>query len=38
MESSASCSSNERDFNNLNHDVRATAQTRATNRSISDLI
>lgn len=38
FESSASCSSNERDFNHLNHDVRATAQTRATNRSISDLI
>lgn len=38
FESSASCSSNERDFTHLNHDVRATAQTRATNRSISDLI
>lgn len=37
-EASASCSSEERDFNHLNNDVRATAQTRATNRSISDLI
>ena len=38
FESSASCSSNERDFAHLNHDVRATAQTRATNRAISDLL
>lgn len=34
----ASCSSNERSFNHPEHDVRATAQTRATNRAISDLI
>ena len=38
MEASASCASNERDFNNLENDVRATGQTRATNRAISDLI
>lgn len=38
VESSSSCASNERDFNNINHDVRATAQTRATNRAIADLI
>jgi hypothetical protein len=38
VESSSSCASDERDFNNLNHDVRATAQTRATNRAIADLI
>lgn len=37
-EASSSCSSNERDFTHLNHDVRATAQTRATNRAISDLL
>jgi len=38
MESSASCASNERDFNHIENDVRAIAQTRATNRCISDLI
>ena len=38
VESSSSCASDEREFNNLNHDVRATAQTRATNRAIADLI
>lgn len=37
-ESCASCASNERDFTHLENDVRATAQTRATNRAISDLI
>lgn len=37
-EASASCSSDERDFNHLQNDVRATSQTRATNRAISDLI
>ena len=34
----ASCSSKEKDFNKLENDVRATAQTRASNRAISDLI
>ena len=38
IEASGSCCSNEREFNNINHDVRATAQTRATNRAIADLI
>lgn len=37
-EASASCASNEREFNHLQNDVRATSQTRATNRAISDLI
>lgn len=37
-ECSASCSSNEREFNNKENDVRATAQTRATNRAIADLL
>lgn len=37
-EACASCASNERDFTHLENDVRATAQTRATSRSISDLI
>lgn len=37
-ESSSSCSSDEKNFTHLQNDVRATAQTRATNRSISDLI
>ena len=37
-EASASCSSEERDFNHLDNDVRATSQTRATNRAISDLV
>ena len=34
----ASCASNEREFAHLENDVRATAQTRATNRAIADLI
>ena len=38
MDSSASCCSEERDFTHIENDVRATAQTRATNRAISDLI
>lgn len=38
VEASASCSSQERDFNHLQNDVRTTSQTRATNRAISDLI
>ncbi len=37
-EASASCASNEREFNHIENDVRATAQSRATSRSISDLI
>lgn len=37
-ESSASCASNEKEFNHLENDVRATAQTRATNRAIADLL
>lgn len=37
-EASASCSSEEREFTHLQNDVRATSQTRATNRAISDLI
>lgn len=37
-EACASCASNERSFNHLENDVRATAQTRATNRAIADLI
>jgi hypothetical protein len=37
-EACASCASNEKDFTHVEHDVRATAQTRATNRAISDLI
>jgi len=38
VEASASCSSSERDFNNLEHDVRAVSQTRASNRAIGELI
>jgi len=34
----ASCSSSEKTFNKLENDVRATAQTRASNRAIADLI
>jgi len=34
----ASCASNERAFAHIENDVRATAQTRASNRAISDLI
>lgn len=37
-EACASCASNEREFSHTDHDVRATAQTRATNRAIADLI
>lgn len=37
-EASASCASNERDFTHVEHDTHSTAQTRATNRAISDLI
>lgn len=33
-----SCASNERGFAHVEHDVRATAETRAKNRCISDLI
>lgn len=36
--STASCSSNERTFSHVDHDVRSTAGTRAKNRAISDLI
>ena len=38
VEACASCASNEKDFAHLENDVRATAQTRASNRAISDLI
>ena len=38
VEACASCSSIEKEFNHLENDVRATAQTRACNRAISDLI
>jgi len=34
----ASCASKEKELNKLENDVRATAQTRASNRAISDLI
>ncbi len=37
-EACASCASNEREFSHTENDVRATAQTRATNRAIADLI
>lgn len=37
-ESCSSCASNEKDFNHIENDVRATAQTRGTNRAIADLI
>jgi hypothetical protein len=37
-ESVASCDSKERKFSHLEHDVLATAQTRAKSRAISDLI
>lgn len=37
-EACGSCASNEREFSHLENDVRATAQTRATNRATSDLI
>ena len=38
VEACASCSSIEKEFSHLENDVRATAQTRASNRAISDLI
>lgn len=38
MEGWGSCSANERGFTKPNHDIPATAMTRATNRAISDLI
>lgn len=38
MEGTGSCASNERKFAHTEHDVRATAETRAKNRAISDLI
>jgi len=34
----ASCASNERDYQKVENDVRTTAQTRASNRAIADLI
>ena len=37
-EATASCASNERKFSHPEHDVRATAHTRAKNRAIADLI
>ncbi len=37
-EACASCASNEKEFSHLENDVRATAQTRGTNRAIADLI
>jgi hypothetical protein len=38
MQATGSCASNERTFSKLEHDIRATAETRAKNRAISDLI
>jgi hypothetical protein len=38
MSGLGSCASNERQFAHVEHDVRATAETRAKNRAISDLI
>ncbi len=38
MEGTGSCASNERGFAHLEHDMRATAETRAKNRAISDMI
>lgn len=38
MVGTGSCASNERGFAHLEHDVRTTAETRAKNRAISDLI
>jgi hypothetical protein len=37
-EAVGSCASDERKFAHPDHDVRAVAQTRATNRAISDLV
>ncbi len=37
-EACSSCASNERDFSHIENDVRATAQTRGSNRAIADLI
>lgn len=38
MDGTGSCASNERGFSKLEHDVRATAETRAKNRAIADMI
>lgn len=38
IEASSSCSSIERDFNNIEHEVRSIAQTRGSNRAIWELI
>lgn len=38
IEASSSCSSIERDFKNIEHEVRTISQTRASNRAIWDLI
>lgn len=38
MDGTGTCASNERNFAHLEHDIRATAETRAKNRAISDLI
>jgi len=38
MDGTGTCASNERNFAHLEHDIRATAETRAKNRAIADLI
>lgn len=38
MDGTGSCASNERGFAHLEHDVRATAETRGKNRAIADMI
>ena len=38
MEATGSCSLGERDFAHDEHDIRATAETRAKNRAIADLV
>lgn len=38
VDGTGTCSSNEREFAHKEHDVRAQAETRAKNRSISDMI
>lgn len=38
VDGTGTCASNERSFQHLEHDVRAMAETRAKNRSISDMI
>jgi hypothetical protein len=38
MEATGSCASNERRFSHPDHDIRGTAETRAKNRAISDLV